>query len=380
MQKNFILITASDLFFNFATGIFSTYGIILFYQQLNSSIILASVPFALLHLAYATMLRPLSKYIVRLGIKKSLILAIIFYCTGSMILFLNTTNLSWSVLIFWALFYAIGNAFHYVPVIYVIGHNTNDENRGKMFALRKVLFILFGIILPLLGGLVAQYFQLSGILLLCTASYILSLIPVVMLSKFEIKELKPLKQILKTSHAKKFILSKATNVLSYDLNIYWPIYISILFAGNLVDVGILFAASSFASIIISYIVGTKINRGNELKMYNSITWTTTLAWFARVLSINYFAAVITDTIYKINLTFVESVIDIIDYDLMNNSSHKDIQVEFIIIKELAANYAKTLAYIVFPILIAIAGFNTSFAIIGVLSFIAMSITRRILLR
>lgn len=378
MQKNFIMMTASDMLFEFSTGLVVIYVIILFYKQLGNSIILAGIPFAILHFTHASLLSSMTKHVIKLGIKKALTIAIFFYSLASILIFLNSDNLNWPVLILWGILYAFGNVFHYIPEIYVLGHNTTDQNRGKFFGYRKVLFIIFGIVLPLLGGFISEYFNLNGLMLLCLIFYTTSLIPVLFLDSLKINHLQSLRTVFKTYTAKKIIVFKITQIISSDLNNYWPIFITILFAGNLVDVGILIAASSFASLIISYIVGLKINRRNELQLYNEVSFTNTFAWFIKAFSFNYIASAITDTIYKINNSFFSSVIDIVDYSLLDNSKHKDIRVEFIIIREITINYAKSAGYIIFPLLITVFGFYNSFIIVGIFSFIAMSLTSKML--
>ena len=120
MKKDLLLVTISELFFQVAESSIVVFGMIFFYQKFNS-IFLAASPFILLHLFHAFLLPFFSKLIFRLGFKKSLIVASIFYILMALTTYVSNSKLSIEVLILWALFYSLGNVFHYVPIIYILG-------------------------------------------------------------------------------------------------------------------------------------------------------------------------------------------------------------------------------------------------------------------
>jgi len=371
--------TISDLLFELATGLILVFGLILFYQKLGNSVILAALPMALLHFTHASLLPFISKLIFKVGIKKSLIIGVFFYLVASLTLFLSS-ELSWQILVLWAILQAFGNAFHYIPVIYSLGHNTTDSNRGRLFGLRKIAFIVLGVASPLLGGFTAQNFNLFGIIALAMGVYITSLIPISLMDDFSTRKLLSIRKVFKEYTSRKIIAFRTVQVVNHQLNSFWPLFIFLLLGDSFIQLGILFAVVNLLSIVIAYIVGNNINHNNELKLYADIKWSSTFVWFIRTFSFNYWTAILTDTIYKLNETFKSSVQDVIDYEMLNNSKHSDIKIEFIVIREITSNYATAITYLLFPIIITFFGFHNSFIIIGVVSFIGMSIVQKILHR
>ncbi len=375
MQRNFFLITISDLLFEFAHSLVFIFGVLFFYQKLGESVLLAVIPVALIHLVHGSLLKFFVEILFKIGIKKSLTIGALFYSLASILIYFDS-QLSVGTLVLWVLFNAIGNIFHYIPVIYILGHNTTDINRPRLFSLRKIAFILLAIIHPLLGGLTAQFLNLNGTMLIALILYIGSIIPVIAMNDFKLDKKLNLHASLQTVESKKIILFKIGRVITENFNILWPLFIFLLFKDSFLQVGILFTIVNFISILIAYTVGKIVNRKNELKIFDKVKWTSTFAWFFRAFTFNYITALITDTVYKLNEVFRSSVSDVIDFELMNNSKHSDIKIEFIVIREITTNIATAIFYILSAILITYFGFYDSFIIIGIVGFIAMSLVER----
>ena len=377
MRKNFYLVTIFSLLFELGSGLIYVFGIIMFYQKLGNSIMLAALPLVMLHFTHASIVAIGSKYIFKLGIKKSLIVCALFYCAASFTLLTNT-DLPWFALVLWSVLQAFGNAFHYIPIIYVLGHSTTEENRARLFSLRKILFIVLAIVSPLLGGLLAAAFDLSGIMIVSFAFFVLLFIPISIMDDFKANYTTSLKEAYKLPHAMKITIFRVVQILADHMTVFWPLYIFLLLSKNYVETGTLFTLVNFIAIVVVYVVGKTINKRNELKMFSQIKWSSTLAWFARALSFNYISAVIVDTVYKLNENFRNMVLDVIDFEMLDNKSGTDIKLEYIIIREVVANYAVAAVYIIYPLLITIFGFTDAFIVVGIVTFIGMTIVEKTL--
>lgn len=373
MKKDLLLVTVSELFFQVAESSIVVFGMIFFYQKFNS-IFLAASPFILLHLFHAFLLPFFSKLIFRLGFKKSLIVASIFYILMALTTYISNSKLSIEVLILWALFYSLGNVFHYVPIIYILGSESKHSTRGKLFALRKIIFVIAAIVTPVLGGFISEKFGFSGLFAMCIVFYILTNVPILYLSKFNPVPPKSLLKTLETMRGKRIFLYKISEVFTNNMGDFWPIYVFIALSGSFTDVGILFAVVSFFVVIITYFTGNALDNRSRPRLYFFASIIMFVGWIFRALSFSYITILIADVIFKINANFKSQISEVIDYDLMNDHVN-NARASVIILNEVIVNYL--IAFVLFAgsLFITLYGFQVAFIIFGLLGFIFAQIMR-----
>jgi len=376
MKKDLLLITISELFFQVAESSIAVFGIIFFYQKFNS-IFLAVAPFILIHLTYASLLPFLSKFVFKLGLKRSLILGSIFYSLMALVTYLSNDKLRLENLLAFALLYALGNVFHYTPIIYILGTNSKHSSRGRVFALRKIIFVIAAVVTPILGGFVSDKFGFTGLYAMCIAFFILTNIPIIYLSKFEVPLPKSLSKTLETMRGKRIFLYKISEVFTNNIGSFWPIYVSIILAGSLLDVGILFTFVSFVVVIVTYFTGKALDSRSRPKLYFLASISMFIGWILRALSFNYISILIADIIFKINANFKGQISEVIDYDLMNDHVN-DARSSVIILGEVIVNFLIAFLLFVGALFITVYGFQAAFIVFGIIGFVFAQIMRRYL--
>jgi len=367
MKKDLLLITISDLFFQVAESSILVFGIIFFYQKFNS-IFLAASPFILLHLFHAFLLPFFAKFLFKIGFKNSLMIGSLFYILMALTTYLSSENLQIEILIIWALFYALGNVFHYVPVIYILGSESKHSDRGRVFALRKIIFVIATIVTPILGGFISEKFGFTGLFAMCIAFYVLTNIPILYLGKIEAAVPKSLSKTLETMRGKRIFLYKISEVTTGGIKDFWPIFVFITLSGSLSELGVLFAIISFIVVIITYFTGKALDSRSRSKLYFSSSIAIFVGWIFRALSFNYLSILIADIIFRINANFKSQISEVIDYDLMNDHIN-EARGSVIVLSEVMTNYLISFVLFVGALLITIAGFQTTFIIFGLLGFI-----------
>ena len=379
MKRDIVLTTTSELLFQIGDGSMNLFGIIFFYTLFKGSILLATLPFIALHLIHSLLLPVISPLLFKIGFKKSILIGAIFYSLACATLFLLNENLNIGVLILWASLYALGNVFHYVPIIYILGYETKHATRGRTFSLRRIIFIAGAIVMPILGGLISEYFGITGLSVLCICFYILSFIPIIYISDIEFL---PGKTIFKTLFSKRganIFLFKISQVFSDGIGTVWPIFVFLVLSSSYENVGLVFTLVSFGSIIISYLIGFELDHHNRMKLYELSAITNFFAWLARAISFNYISVLISDIIFRLNGDFRGTIMDVIDYDLMNDHIQKN-RAGTIVLSEFIINMSVTVALTIGAILISISSYQLSFIVIALIGFVLSLITKRFIKR
>jgi len=367
MKKNLILLTTSEVLFLIAESSIVIFGMIFFYTKFNS-ILLAASPFILLHLLHAFLLPIFSKTLFKIGLKKCLFVGSFFYILTALLIFSTNGKYTFEILILWGILYALGNVFHYVPIIYLLGTETKHNSRGKTFSKRRIAFIIATIFSPILGGLVSEQFGFQGLLIMCIMLHLLTIIPVTFLDKIEAKPPKPLLDTLITMRGKKIFLYDISAVFSSSLTDFWPIYVFIILSGSYSGLGILFGIISFVSIMLSYFIGRELDKRDHKKLFNIASYTNLFTWIFRALSFNYISVLLADVTYKLNAEFRGSITEVIGYDLLNDHVN-DARASVIILTETIINYLIAFTFFAGALAITVFGFQVTFVIFALAGFI-----------
>lgn len=373
MKKDILLLTISELLFSMAEGSIVVFGIIFFYQKFNS-VLLAIAPFVLLHLFHAFLLPILHKILFKIGFTTSIFVGSLFYITTSLIIFFTNGNYTFEILVLWSLLYALGNIFHYVPIIYTLGSKSTHSGRGRLFGLRRIIFISAAIVTPIVGGFISQQFGFQGLIAACIALYLLSNIPIIYMERIEAVQPKSLIGSLMSFRGKKILLYKISEVFTNNMGDFWPIYVFVILAGSFSDMGILFSLVSFISILITYFTGKALDKKSRTNMYFAASITTLVSWIFRALSFNYISILAADTVFKISANFKMQVAEVIDYDLTNDHIN-NARAGVIIMSETIVNYM--IAFVEFSgaLAIMVFGFQAGFVVFGILGFMFAQIMR-----
>lgn len=376
MKKNLLLLTTSEVFFLIAESSIVIFGMIFFYTKFDS-ILLAASPFILRHLLHAFLLPFFGKLLFKIGFKLSLVIGSLFYIAAALLILVNGENYTFEMLCVWSLLYALGNVFHYVPVIYIWGKLTQHKSRGRIFSLRRMVFILATIVTPIMGGLVSQNFGFHGLLLLYITFHLLTNIPIAYLGKIETKPPKSIIRTLMTMRGKKIFLYNTSAVFSISLNEFWPIYVFTILAVSYADLGILFALVNLISILLTYFMGKQLDKRDRANLYNLGSITNLFSWIFRAFSFNYITVLVSDVAFKLNSEFRGSINEVMAYDLMNDNVN-DARGSIIILGEVVVNYLIAFVFFTGALSITVFGFQSTFILFAVIGFTLTQLMRRFL--
>lgn len=379
MKKNFKFIVIIESIYAIGQLALSVFGIVFFYLYFNNSIIGAVLPFAVVHLIYA-LLMPFSSFFAgKLGTKKALIIAFLFFsfAAGSLVLF----GLKEAVIYFlgWMFFHTLGKLFLHPSSILIQSIYSNHQERGSLMSFKKISFVIAAILTPLVAGFVAEYFGLIGLGVMAIVAFLTALIFALKIEtvKFEINP-KSFLRLLKKKQMKKMIILNFFYTGQNEAWLVWPIYIFLVMGSGFHRLGLFFFATGLFSIILIYAVGKLLDVSNRQLFVKYSFLGSSVCWLSKAIFQSVGFLLVADALHKMFNKVLGISSEVVNYDFLNDGLPKISKDEAVIIREVPLDVFIALSLLIHGAIATYFGFRVSFLFAGLMavSFLLTKQARR----
>lgn len=368
MNQNLRNFTISRTLFIAAFAILEQFGIIHFYLIFDSKIEYAIGIYIILHIAYALILPFIAKIIEKMGVRSSMIFAILTAMLSSVPLFFTEQNRN--LIIAWLILTIIWRSFYFIPFHYFTSKFTTGKHRGSEIGIINGLGILAIGLTPVISGYVSSQFQLGGLAVLAGFLSLLSVFPLIKIENFHFSYTKGIRTIIAAPGMVKVLLLLALNFAQQNINKFWYLFLFLFFENDFGKFGLITTAAILLSALISYIFGKFLDHHNRKTIIHYESILNSLAWSFRLVANTPILLVAADTFYKVNRYIKDDAVDIINVDIINRQHHDETLDERITARQITGNLAIALALtIALVVVIATDDIRSAFIVSIFLSFL-----------
>ena len=312
--------------------------------------------------AFAAVSLPISYLIARLGFKHSLILSYAFYLPA--LLSLRVFDISTPLIVFAGLFYAVGQALHWISLHAEFATDTEgsrDQASGRIVGLPKISQV----IAPLLGGVIMASMGFSMLVTVAMGFLLASAIPLLMSGDHRDPMDYSFRSLIDSEHRKfaSLFLLRGTDVAAGAL--LFPLFTYYVIGGE-INAGGVKSLAAVGSIVFALTVGRISGKIDKTKLIISGVLLTSLAYIARgFIQTNIQAFLVS---FAAGLFFMIYYVPI--YSIYANVAEDEDVLEFYAFREGLLNVGKFVTVILAYLLITFTGKRTGF--IGVFLFAALA--------
>ncbi len=344
-------------------GLVGLFVPIFLYKLFNFSLVYVILWYGIGNLLYGLTVAWGAQYLNKIGLRRSLRIAVIFGAVYYFILyFLNQQDLeNWSftldkiglLLIALILVLAMQRIFYWVPLHTDIAKFTSKRNRGKEISLFNVTSLIVGAIMPLVAGFLLLKYGYDILFIISIFIYFLALIPWIMLpqtkEKFSWGYIETWEKFFDKKRRKTIIAFIADGAEGLVGLVIWPIFIWELLDGNYLQVG---ALSSFIVVVTAFLqmtVGRFTDSSNKKKMIMFGSFFYAIGWIIKIFVITSFQIFIVSTYHNLAKIFTRTPFDTLTYERAADQGHY--VDEYTVIHEMAINFGRVLMVILIVILL-----------------------------
>ncbi len=248
----------------------------------------------------------------RIGYRRTLILSTIPFFTFIGLLVLSQSQPTFLILA--AIFWGIHGAFFWFGYHGLFVKRGDYEHFGKQTGLSQTLYILVGIIAPILGGLVVLKFGYHSLFVSSGAIFALGVM-VALLSR----EIKP-RRDARIANVLELFKTHKRIMLGYigwslESTLYgaiWPVFLFLL-VGRILAFGEIISAAVFLAAIITYLVGLIVDQIGEEKVIYLGATVNCLTWLARTMIRAPLFIVGIDGFYRVTEQMLQIPLDVKSY-------------------------------------------------------------------
>lgn len=375
-EKNFFILFLSYEIRNVGSNMLGVFSAFFVYLQFGQSLKM-TLAYFLISFAVMILILPLGGRMVSLlGPKKSIII-------GSVCLMLsNISFIFWSSdLYLWMfvniVFLTLSRVLFRMPFRINLALNTTTGNRGfEIGSIRSILSLL-NIFLPFMAGLTINFFGFTGLFIVTTFFYLLSIIPLLNLSTtkldYSYSYMETFLKCFSKAYIKDFFIHFLEGCETIFSLIIWPIIIVLTFNNDFEFLGIFTSLTLIATFFINLIIGKLSDKDQNHKILKAGSFLYGFGWLLKLFAIsdiNIFLAIVYQNISEsIMKTPYESY-------WYNKEADKGDEIGgYIVIREIAIYSGKV--FMAFILIILLTYFNATpkdtmiigfvcFAIIGLL--------------
>jgi len=343
MTKEFKFITLSRSFAAFAFDLSNMFGIIYFYTKFNNSVYIAISAYIILHLLYGFLVLISPIIITKLHIKKSLIIASIFFTVSFIPLINLESTPHFKYILIWIILTVIAKSLYHVSFDYYLAKNTSSKGRGNQVSILLISLIFVKILSPILGGEITNAFGFVGLIMMMGVAFLASFIPLFYMKDTYFNNSFNLKYFLSQKPAKQLIKYNFINEFQARGVAFWYIYLFIFFSDSLEGFGVVFSATRLISIMLLIMIGKLLDTHNRKTVLHLNSILLSLGWILRAIANIPIFIIIADVIYKLSKQIKDETITVLNLDQVTHTHHIESVDEYISIKEASINIASGLA-------------------------------------
>lgn len=276
---NVVYLYLNRLLIQIGLGIFGIFGVIFFFEKFGYSIEKVLILYTTFYVAYIVVSHLGAKMIERIGMKKMMIISIVFLFSTVFSLFLWDTNPLLFLIAFF-IFSTLYKGFYWIPYHIEFAKFTNSKIRGKQMAIFLNISEVALAILPIIGGLIIYNYGYEVVFLISSIIVSISIIPLFFINEtrevYTWSACKLMKEFFQKEN-RPIVWSNIGNGVQDAVGvIIWPIFIFTILQGNYFTVGLITSLTIISLIILRFIVGNALDKMSKGKLlrFGSIFYTT----------------------------------------------------------------------------------------------------------
>lgn len=332
------------------------------YEQFGLSLAKVILIFVVTSAGYSLLLPWGGMLMSRIGVKRSLILAIPLWLLALASLIL----LAYSPLfvIPYVAFDVLGRLFYWVPYHIDFAKFTNRRTRGRQIALLQSISYLVLAVSPALAGLVLIYTGFNSLLLIVIGMYVLSIFPIIFIQPTHETYSYGYRESFGQLFAKRnrsLLLGYAGDGMQEIIGlVIWPIFIYGIFQARYAAIGIVTSLSIVVVVVLSLVVGYLSDRWSKQRMLRIGSILYTSGWLLKVFVVTGWQVFLVDSYHQLGSAVSRTSFDATAYEqAADNGHYVD---EYTVLKEMALNGARVPVLLLALIVVAFFGINVVFVL------------------
>ncbi len=288
-ENNFFLLFLSYETRNIGSNMLGMFSTFFVYLQFGKSLKMTLAYFLISSIAMVLILPLGGKMVSLLGLKRSIIIGSIF---------LSLSNISF---IFWEqnlylwmfvniVFLTLSRILFRIPFRIDLALNTTNENRGFEIGIIRSILSLLNIFLPFVGGLIINFFGFTGLFIVTTFFYLLSLFPLIKILNVKLyysySYIGTFIQCFSKERVKDFFIHFLEGCETVFSLIIWPIIIVLIFNKNFTILGGFTSLTLIATFFINLIIGKLSDQDKDHNLLKTGSFLYGFGWLLKLFAIS----------------------------------------------------------------------------------------------
>ncbi|MFH1682876.1 MAG: MFS transporter [Candidatus Woesearchaeota archaeon] len=269
-----------------------------------------------------------AKVAARIGLKHSILLSVPFYLIFYLLLY---TLERYSLPVFLpAVFFGLGSAFFWISFHMEFARSSDSKHRGEQVGKREAIVLFTGLLGPLLGGLLIDYFSFGVAFIAASVLLFFSALFLFLSEEVHVPFHLSFREMFKWDYLRNGVVFMCRGIWETAAWVLWPMFVFFIL-NDYTSLGILGSVTGAVSSLMFLFVGKTADKFSRRKLMAGGLSFDAITWFFRHLMFNT-AQIFGVTILSVlSYAFVEVPMGAMDYDKAQKK--KEQMVEFFIWRE-----------------------------------------------
>ena len=338
LNRNLIYLYANRLLMQVAIGMLSVFTVVFFYESFNEAFTKTMLVFVAIYFSGALLTPLTAKLLKNFGMKKMLILAVLFLPLSNISLALWDSNPTWSLISF-LVFIVLYRTIYWAPYHIDFAKFSDKKGRGKQMSFLLNMSEILLTLTPILGGIIIASYGFSNLFIVAVIATGLSIIPLFFIEEtyeeYSFGYFETFKKLVEKKNRSLSLAYFGDGIQTAVRIAVWPIFIYGLLKGEYVAIGIVTSLTIFLLIAARFVLGNLEEKIDRRKLLRFGSFFSTTGWIFKVFIENGFQIFVADTYHKMGRMVNRFTFDVATYDqAADNGHYVD---EFTVLKEVALN-------------------------------------------
>jgi len=282
--------------------------------------------------------------ISKIGLRKSMALAILFLVGYFLVFFIYDYYPHFYLIVLAVLASNFWRTLYWVPFHTDCAKFSSKTNRGKQYSVFLLLADIIGILIPVIAGLILNYYNYSALFIIAMVIILASIIPL-----FKIKKVKETYSYTFTQTYQELFSRKNRKMLyAYMADgsetivgaLIWPIFIFEILNGEFLAVGAISTIIIGVTVMLDIIIGRWADKFEKKNIVKYSSGFYALGWIIKIFVGTAFQIFIVSTYHNLTAIFRRLPFDALMYEKAADQGHY--VDEYTVLREIALNIGRVL--------------------------------------
>jgi MFS family permease len=365
-------IAGHRLLIDVAIGLIGIFMPIFWFGTFSHSLTITLLFFSGDHLSKLPFFVPAAKCFSRLGLRTSMMIGVLGYVGYFSIVYLLDTGILSSLPLMIVLLYAtliLVSVFYWAPFHIDLSESMRKGRRGRQLSILRATQLGLLVLAPLAGAFLIERYGYHISFAVGLIFVLASLAPLRRLPKFEVQYEFGFWESFKKLFSRRFRFMTGS-MMSYGAESVvgtsvWPIFLYVVFDGNLLEVGGFAALIVLLSLLLQLFIGQETDKVAPRKLLRIGTSIYALGWLWKGLVNTVTGVFAASTFHTFGAIIMRTPTDALMYDQAADSGHYID--EYTVLREMALTIGRVLMLLLLVIVTSVFSISTSFIIAAVVS-------------